>query len=163
MRWEDEPWRKLYTRDTAAWACLDWQAQAVVLMFIRTCEADGTIHAPRGAEQIARFWRGWPVDVVAAGLEQLEADGAIVRHGGAYCMPNFVDAQASRTSAKARKARERAQARGIEAAQSRDADCNAVTRGHTESHGVTKERKKERKKEPQHHHPHSNLQLHIGR
>ena len=98
MRWEDEHWRKIDTRETAAWASLEWQAQACVLLFIKTCEADGTICAPRGPSQVARLWR-WPADIIQAGLEQLEQDGTITRIGGRYHMPNFAAAQAARTSA----------------------------------------------------------------
>ena len=151
MRWEDEHWRKLYTRETAAWASLDWQAQACVLLFIKTCEADGTICAPRGASQVARLWR-WPPEIVSEGLEQLEQDGTIMRSGGRYSMPNFAAAQAARTSARQRKAHERERARGgntapIEGEPFRDAGHKAVTPRHTESHGVTKERKIDREKE----------------
>jgi hypothetical protein len=149
MRWEDEHWRKLYTRETAAWASLEWQAQACVLLFIKTCEADGTICAPRGPAQVARLWR-WPADIIEAGLEQLEQDGTIARIGGRYHMPNFAAAQAARTSARQRKAQERERARthqpaDIEEGQSRDVDYKGVTPGHTASHGVTKERKIDRK------------------
>ena len=151
MRWEDEHWRKLYTRETAAWASLEWQAQACVLLFIKTCEADGTICAPRGPSQVARLWR-WPADIIEAGLEQLEQDGTITRNGGRYHMPNFAAAQAARTSARQRKAQERERAKGsqrgpIDGGAEREGDYKRVTRGHTASHGVTKERKIEREKE----------------
>lgn len=155
MDWESENWRKLYTRETAAWACLDWQAQACLLMFIKTCEADGTIKAPRGPSQVARLWRGWPVEVVETGLQQLEEDGTVTRSGGVYAMPNFAAAQAARTSAKVRKARQREQERAAIAALGQGAPAyKVVTRGHTTSQQVTagherkKEREKEREKEP---------------
>ncbi len=149
MKWADEPWRKLYTRHTAAWACLSWEAQGCVLLFVKTCEADGTIRAS-GPEQMARFW-GWPADVISRGLAQLDEDGTITRISGGYLMPNFAAAQAARTSARQRKVQERerqkaGQVRPIDDAGGRGDHYKHVTRGHTVSHGVTKEEKEEKER-----------------
>ena len=104
MDWEREPWRKLYTRETSSWAALDHEAQACLMMFIKTCEPDGTIGGD--ARQVARFWR-WPVEFVSKGLEQLAGVGTVERTANNWALVNFEEAQAARTGSTERSRRKR--------------------------------------------------------
>jgi len=125
MDWSREPWRKLYTRETSSWAALDHEAQAALMMFLKTCEPDGTIAGD--ARKVARFWR-WPADFVQTGLEQLVGVGTIERTDHGWRMVNFEEAQAARTGSTERSRRKRENDR----ARTRKAAHKEGTRGDAE-------------------------------
>ena len=111
MRWEQEGWRKLYTRDTATWAAMGYEGQSCLMMYLRTCEPDGTIAGKPAA--IARFWR-WPEPVVRIGLAELVALGTIRETERGFEWPKFAEAQQSRSTSAERSRRKRTADRSLE-------------------------------------------------
>ena len=150
MRWEDERYVKVYTRDTPEWCVLSWEARACFLLLIRAVDRAGMLRlGPAGAKSLAALIRV-PVDVVERVLPELEADGCVRVKDGTIIVPNFCEAQEARQSdkARARTARERARASAIDEKEHADAASRGVTgpsqnvtgesRGVTgPSHGVT--------------------------
>lgn len=132
MRWDQEGWRKLYTRDTATWAAMGYEGQSCLLMYLRTCEPDGTIAGK--PENIARFWR-WPEPVVCAGLAELVALGTIRETQRGFEWPKFVEAQQARTTSAERSRRKRAADRAVGNSK---APHNDGTRGDAEGRAGTR-------------------------
>ena len=136
MRWEDERYVKVYTRDTPEWCVLSWEARACFLLLIRAVDRAGMLRlGPAGAKSLAALIRV-PVDVVERVLPELEADGCVRVKDGTIVVPNFCEAQEARQSdkARARTARERARASVIDEKECADDTSHGVT---GPSHGVT--------------------------
>lgn len=111
MRWEDERYVRVFTRDTATWALLPWQSRCVFLFLLRKVDRSGTIELPRGEEvEGLSALLDVPVEVVTTGIEHLLKRQTVVMHDGKIGIPNFRVAQESPTSDKLRKelSRERA-------------------------------------------------------
>lgn len=151
MRWEDEPWIKLYTRETPTTASWEWQARAIWPQIMTRLDGAGLMHVgAKGVKALAALIR-FPVDVVRAGLDELQADGTVtLSPEGVLCAPNFVDAQRARTSDKLRKATQRERDRDAAVANHAnlaDVVSHGVTASHTASHGVTNRREEKREEE----------------
>ena len=127
MKWEDERWIKVYTRDTASWIVLSWEARALFLEVLRKVDRAGAVSlggcGTMGLAAVVRF----PVDVTERALAELVARGQVVTSEDAVTVPNFIDAQEARSSSAARKRAER---------ERRDMS-HAVTRGHANADSVT--------------------------
>jgi hypothetical protein len=142
MRWEDERYVRLYTRDSADWMALPWEARAVFYELLRKVDRAGILPVGKsGLRGVAGIFH-MPVDVVESGVAALAADGCVQRSPEAITIPNFLAAQESRQTDAARKRsqRERDIARAIEEKNSNDyevIDSFAVTRGHARSPEVT--------------------------
>lgn len=151
MRWEDEPWIKLYTRETPTTASWEWQARAIWPEIMKRLDGAGLMHVgTKGVRGLAALIR-FPVDVVKPGLDELVADGTVsLSANGVLCAPKFVDAQRARTSDKVRKATQRERDRDAAVANHAnlaDVVSHGVTAGHTASHGVTNRREEKREEE----------------
>ncbi len=115
MRWEDEKYVKVYTRDTADWIALTWEARAVFGELMRKVDRAGML--PLGKSG----WRGVagllriPADVVERAAAELLADGCVVERDGSIILPNFMQAQDAIQGDRARqqKSREVARARSL--------------------------------------------------
>lgn len=164
MRWEDERYVRTYTRDTAEWLALSWEARAVFLFALRKCDRAGIISVGKSGTRGLAGLLGMPPEVVARALPELTGDGCLREADASYIIPNFLEAQESRSTDAQRKRdqRERDRARvlaqGIGASPSaadklaemarsvtpRDEKSPAVTaevtRGHTASPAVTPSR-----------------------
>lgn len=107
VNYEDEPYVRLYTRDTVAWLRLQWQGQAVLALLLRKLDRAGAIEvgesAADAAESVAALL-SMPVSVVKVGLSRILAGGALEHAGRFLIMPKFIDAQ---TASKAPKERQR--------------------------------------------------------
>jgi len=157
MRWEDERYVRLYTRDTPEWVALSWEARALFCEILRKVDRAGTIEVGRsGVRGLAGLVR-MPLNVVERAMAELLEDGCAAATERGYVIPNFLQAQEARASDGARKRdqRERARAEAMsrtvtdapDTVTVRDqrsrcvteshAESHAVTRGHTESHAVT--------------------------
>lgn len=159
MRWEDEQFVKVYTRDTGEWLALGWEAQALFLFLLRKADRAGLIHAGRAKARGLAGMTGMPLDVVERALPPLLDDGCLRECEGGYVIPRFVVAQEARQTDRARKAaqRERDRDKSIHSGQgvtARDAlaqiersESHPVTLGHTTSHGVTLRRDETRAEE----------------
>lgn len=149
MNWEDEPYIKTYTRDTAEWVALAWQAKALACLMLRKVDRAGVIQLRDGPNRVRLLSGlvGLPVDVTAPGLADLLADGCVVESVSGFCFPNFIEAQEARTSDKQRQAKSRSARRDRASVTKRDTESQNVTEshstsqhvtgGHTASHGVT--------------------------
>lgn len=111
LDFENERWCRVYTRDTADWLLLSWQARALYLLITRKLDRAGLIelgqHEPAKATAAVV---GMPLDVVAAALPELVAPGGLLELRDGYLLdPTFLEAQEAAQSdvARSRAARER--------------------------------------------------------
>lgn len=172
MRWEDERYVRVYTRDTAEWLALSWEARAVFLFALRKCDRAGILPVGRSGTRGLAGLLGMPPEVVARALPELTGDGCLREADASYIIPNFLEAQESRSTDAQRKRdqRERDRARvlaqGITSSPSsadklaemdrRVTDCDEkspavtteVTSGHQESPAVTPSRAVPSRAEP---------------
>jgi len=138
MRWADERYVRLYTRDTADWEMLPWQSRAFFPLLLRKVDRAGQLnmgkHGLRGVAQLV----GVPEDFVDQGLAGLIEDGCVGMEGSVLVVRNFVAAQETPSSNAKRKSIERERKR---VSQSPTENCNDqnnhVTLGHAESRDVT--------------------------
>lgn len=141
MNYEDEPFVKIYTRDTAEWLDLPWQARGLMTEIVRKVDRSGILKVGKlGLRGVALIVRA-PFEEIEASLRQLiDGERLLYREArGELIVPNHVDAQGATQTDAARKRRSRESAR---AAAIGDADLGenrsrAVTRGHEESRAVT--------------------------
>ena len=127
MRWEDEHWVKLYTRDTLDWQAIGWEAHAVWFEVFRKLDTAGVLDLGKHGAKGFAVAIGMPVDILDRGLKALLDDGCLVLNGSLLVMPNYVEAQEARKSDRLRQRDSRARARD-------DAMSHDVT---TPSRGVT--------------------------
>jgi hypothetical protein len=152
VNWADEPYVRLYIRDTTAWAAMVWQARALLPLLMRKLDRSGVLELGRHGVRGLAGLVGLPPEVTEPGLADLLADGCVIRRGDTLIMPNFQDAQEARQSDRLRKQEERSRRRAraltgehtvIEAEEAgqgvtkRDSESQNVTNSHTASHGVT--------------------------
>lgn len=132
MRWEDERYVRLYTRDSATWALLPWQSRCLLPLLLRKVDRAGVLEVLEGEEvhalsELVKI----PADVVGPGLDGLIKRGTVVIGSGKLRLPSFLAAQEARQSDKLRQQRSRELASIIEGVS------HDVTRGHTASQDVT--------------------------
>ena len=152
LRWEDERYVRLYTRDTVGWNMLPWQSRALLPLLCRKVDRVGVLeigsHGTKGLASTV----GLPINVTEQGLKGLVSTGAVVISNGTLLIPNFLKAQDTPSSDAQRKRdqRERARAsldtpgedKGLVCqtinVTKRDEMSRGVTSGHAESRGVTR-------------------------
>lgn len=117
MDWSNEPYVKLYTRETDDDLVLSWQARAVWHELLKKLDRSGVLQTRRGARGVAAAVR-IPLDVVTHALAELLDDGRLQETEAGYFAPNFIAAQEAKKSDKLRQkeARERRAARASEEA-----------------------------------------------
>jgi hypothetical protein len=156
MRWEDERYVRVYTRDTADWLALSFDAQSLFMHLLRKVDRAGVLDLGRQGKRAVASTIGhmslW--DRLSPALEELLLDGCVRIEGSTLVIPNYLEAQESRASDKARKReeRERARARALahrdpppsaiddsshETVTKRDHESQDVTKSHDPSHDVT--------------------------
>lgn len=139
MDWPNELWIKLYVRDTADWISMSFDEQAVLLLLLRKADRSGVISfGSRGQAALPRIL-GHPGDAarIMAAVDGLRQIGSVTVCESHLCIPNYEAAQKARSSDRARKAAERARSEAAKRSNSGKEANNNVTRGHSESHGVT--------------------------
>ena len=164
MRWEDERYVRLYTRNTPEWLALSWRARGLFGLLMREVDRAGILKVGRLGLKGAAVAVGAPWVEVEAPLGELLEDGCLRFDAERQCvfMPNFMAAQECAQSDRARKqaSRERARAafdvcdgpqsdsESAASVTSRDEltslfvteshdQSHAVTTSHTPSHSVT--------------------------
>lgn len=158
--WSDEPWRKVYTRDSPDWTMLSFDAQAVMLMLIRKVNPAGILSfSPKHGTKAIAMLLGHPghADRIRAALEELHADGSVVLAADHLALPKFLEAQEARTNDRTRQEMHRERQRALEQAlksteldgsersvtkrdsvsQNVTAASQNVTKSHIRSHDVT--------------------------
>ena len=102
MRWEDENYVRVYTRDTVSWKLLSWEARALFVFICRKVDRAGVMdvgpHGCRGVAAVVEM----PVDVVERALPELTTDGCIREADQSLVIPNFIEAQEAKMSPKLR-------------------------------------------------------------
>lgn len=156
MRFEDERYVRLYTKNTPGWCIVPWQARAVLPLVLRALDRAGIVElGSDGFEALAALVM-LPVDVVDVGMKAWLARGTFELRGTTLTMPKFLEAQEAKASdaqrAREKRARDRERARTAdgpehdpprpitprdEAITHRDAASRSVTDRHAESRGVT--------------------------
>jgi hypothetical protein len=135
MRWDDEPYVRLYKRETPEWCLLSWQARALFYELLKRVDMAGLLMVGKsGIRGLAGLVR-MPLDVVQGALygeDGLLADGCVVEVEGGYIIPNYVEAQQAKQSDRVRKAEQRARDRAakLDEANAKAAESRDVTSGH---------------------------------
>lgn len=124
MMWADEPYVRIYRRDTVDLVAMGWEARACLWELLRHVDRSGTAelgkHGARGLAALLHM----PVDVVERVLPILEADGCIRIADDRIFVPNYLAAQEAPKSDAARKREERERKRET---------SDAVTKGDAQS------------------------------
>lgn len=151
MRWEDERYVRLYTRDSPEWLALSWHARGLLALIMRALDRAGILKVGRlGLKGVAVAVHAPWADIEVPLLELLD-DGCLVfdETSQSVVMPNFMAAQDAPQSDAARKraSRERALASAMAPRPSghvsgpqvttSDAQSQSVTDSHVQSRSVT--------------------------
>jgi hypothetical protein len=133
MRWEDERYVRVYTRDTGDWLALSFEAQALFLMLLRKVDRIGELHLGKRGKAAVAACIGHPTKVLSGALDELLADGCVrlKDSGERLFIPNFLKAQETPKSPTERKREQRER----DAAKAREStemsrDVTPVTNGH---------------------------------
>lgn len=140
--WANDPFARLYKRETDDDLLLSWEARAVWHEFIKKCDQSGLLETRRGVRGLAALIRV-PVEVVERVLQELIEDGRMrsVPNKG-FIAPNYLVANFTPRSDNARQADSRLRRR-MEAMATDNQPVTIVnpsldvTRGHTASLAVT--------------------------
>jgi hypothetical protein len=120
MRWEDERYIRFYTRDTADWLVMSWQARGLFGLIMRVVDRAGILRfgSKAGLRGIAPLLHA-PWTEIEAPLQELIDDGCVVynKTSGYILIKNFTAAQEAGQSDAARKRRLREEARALALAQ----------------------------------------------
>jgi len=148
MDWSNEAYVRVYTRDTADYQVLSWQARGLWLELLRKADRSGVIQTAHGTRGIAALLR-WPVDVIEPALGELLKDGCVLasESPSGLVIPNFIDAQEAKKSDRLRQELSRKN-RNVTSRDSsvtkrdsdvtkRDQTSQPVTGGHAVSQDVT--------------------------
>lgn len=111
MRWDDERFVKVYTRDTPDWLALGWEAHALFWELLRKSDRAGLFEVGKSGARGVAAVTGIPSEVVERALPILLEDGCIESHGAYLLVRNFIEAQSANQSDKARAAKSRESAR----------------------------------------------------
>lgn len=134
MNWSDERYVKLFTRRTATTTLWPWQSRALFPWLMTAASGAGVVDTGKHGKAAAlSAITLLPLEVVEPGLAALIEDGTVEHLQRGILLVNFLEAQESRATDKARKRAQRERDRD----QAREVVETPVTRGHTESHGVT--------------------------
>jgi hypothetical protein len=124
--WSNEPFARLYKRETDDDLMLTWQARAVWHEFLKRCDRSGLVATRRGAVGLAALLR-IPLDVIETAMDELAEDGRVrLLPEVGWVAPNYVAANFTARSNAARQAAFRMVTR-----------VNEVTDSNAQSHGVT--------------------------
>jgi hypothetical protein len=146
LDYSNERYVRLYTRDTATWKLLAWEARALLTFIIRKVDRAGVIDVGEDGVVGLAAIVDMPEDVVEAHLPALIKRGCVTSTGTAYVLPNFIAAQEATASDKQRQrdSRERRRAAALDSVTERDSASRSVTEpsrvvtsGHAASQPVT--------------------------
>lgn len=137
LDYANERYVLLYTRDTATWKLLDWEARAVLMFLLRKVDRAGVLDVGEdGIEGLAAVLEV-PIDVVERAMPKLTARATVASTGSAFVLPNFLEAQETPRSDKQRQRDSRDRRRSVALSQNVTVSSRNVTDRHAESHGVT--------------------------
>jgi hypothetical protein len=116
MRWEDERYVRVYTRDTTDWVALGWQAQGLFLLVMRKVDRAGILDLGKSGVRGLAALVAMPLEVVERALPILLEDGCVKLNGSVLVIPNFIEAQEAKQSDAQRKREQRARDRDMASA-----------------------------------------------
>ncbi len=142
MNWQDEQFVKVYTRDTGEWTLLSWDAQALLLQLFRKVDRAGVLQLGKHGTRVLPAVLGHreQSERILSALTELLEDGCVVMREGCLVVPNFMVAQTTRQSDKARQqsARDRRRSETLSSGlQNREKTSQNVTNSHLASPDVT--------------------------
>jgi hypothetical protein len=143
MNWPEERYARLYTRDTADWLALSFDAQALLALLMRKLDRAGRLalgrHGKKGVAVVLHQIPLWESRLAPA-LEELLVDGCFLIDGDYLVMRNYIPAQEASSSDKLRKQEQREREKvGLKAKNvtERDSKSQNVTKSHELSRDVT--------------------------
>lgn len=113
MNFEDEPYVRLYTRDTKTWLQLKWEGQAVFALLVRKLDRAGVLDDVTDPIADVALITGMPESVVAIGLERLLKTRTLELKGERLVCPRYVEAQTAIKSDRLRSAELRKRRRDL--------------------------------------------------
>ncbi len=140
MRWDDERYVRLYTRDTADWMGLSFLAQGLFCLILRKVDRAGLLALGKQGRKAVAVTIGHPGDWprLEGALEELVADGCVRIEGDHLVVPNFIEAQEASQSDVARKRAQRERARARVTRDTQEVtSCDIGSRNVTKCHDVT--------------------------
>jgi hypothetical protein len=93
MNFEDEPYFRLYQRDTKTWLRWRWEGQVVFTLTSRKLDRAGVIDDVTDPVADVSLITGLPEEIVAVGLERVLASGTFELRGSRLVAPRYVEAQ----------------------------------------------------------------------
>lgn len=143
MRWEDERYVRLYTRDTVDWLSLSFEAQGLLSLILRKVDRAGVLELGRHGPTGVAVAVGHPHrhEVIVPALQELLDDGCIEIRGDRLIVRNFIEAQEAAQSDAARQRAHRERARDLARAgltvEHPGGVSQNVTKSHAQSRAVT--------------------------
>jgi hypothetical protein len=118
MNFEDEPYVRLYQRDTKTWLKWQWEGQSVWSLLSRKLDRAGVLDDVTDPVADVALVTGLPESVVSIGLPRIIESGTLEHRGSLLVAPRFVEGQTATKSDRLRSAelrkRRRDQARSGE-------------------------------------------------
>lgn len=119
MNWEDEPYVRMYKRDTADLLAVGWEGRAVWWELLRKVDRAGVLEHDGDLAVLPELVR-IPVDIFERGFNRLVARGCIELRERVLVVRNFRDAQEAKQSDKARQRESRGRRRDLALASGAD-------------------------------------------
>lgn len=108
MDFANEPFVRLYVRDTSTWNQLGFAGQTTLMHLLRRANLAGTIYLMGEPWQAAVSLCGVPEAIAKAGCAKLLEHGCVVLEGTRLTFPRYVEAQTAAASAALRQQESRA-------------------------------------------------------
>lgn len=135
MRFDDERYVRLYTRDTATWKKLTFGARSIFCLLLRVVDRAGILDVGEDAASSVAALIEAPPELVSRCLPELESHFVVTIRDGVLVIPRFIEAQECAKSDRLRALEYRERRR--DAVTKRDVLGASVTARHTPSQGVT--------------------------
>lgn len=133
MNFEDEPYVRLYTADTATWALLGWEGQTVLMHMLRgKFDRAGIFECGDDPARAIRAVTRLPEAIVTAGLAEILREGVWQIAIGRLVWPKYTHAQTCPRSDRLRQLESRRNRLAMAIAKTRGESQN-VTDNHAES------------------------------
>jgi hypothetical protein len=113
MNFEDEPYVRLYTRDTKTWLKLGFEGQTVLMHLMRKLDRAGVLDdVTDPVEDVALVIQA-PLDFVRVGLQRLLKSGTLEIRGARLVVPRYVEGQTATKTDRLRSAELRKRRRDL--------------------------------------------------
>jgi hypothetical protein len=116
MRWEDERYIRVFTRDTPDWMALGYDAQCLFMQLLRKVDRAGILPIGKHGKKSVAIVLGQVVlweSRIAPALDVLLEDGCVVMDSDKLVIRNFIEAQECRASDALRSKEKRERAREL--------------------------------------------------